>query len=126
MMLLNPIFSTDATEAGLFGDAQTVEEYVREYYTDVPILAEVARCESTFRHYDSNGNIVRGIVNTSDVGVMQINTFYHEDTANASGYDLFTLNGNVGYARNLYEREGTAPWSASEFCWGDGQHLAKI
>ena len=124
MMLMSPGAVVPDETPLLFGDAKTVEEYVRSYYADTPILAEIARCESRFRHYDSDGNIIRGIVNQSDVGVMQINTYYHGDSADAFGFDLFTLNGNLEYARNLYEREGSTPWSASEFCWGKDQHIA--
>ena len=86
-------------------------------------MAEVARCESTFRHFNSSGNILRGEVNKSDIGVMQINTYYHGDTADRLGIDLFTLDGNLEYARDLYERKGTQPWSASEPCWGNA-HIA--
>jgi len=106
-----------------FKDAQTVEEFVREYFGDIPILAEVAKCESTFRHFGESGNLLRGIVNRSDVGVMQVNEYYHGTTAEKLDIDLYTLEGNVAYARFLYEREGTAPWEASRVCWDD-QHLA--
>ena len=120
---MNPISATNTV--GIFEDAKTVEEYVREYFVDIPIMAEIARCESTFRHYDENGNIIRGVVNSSDIGVMQINTYYHKDSADLFGHDLYTLEGNLDYARNLYERQGTTPWSASEFCWSNPKQLAK-
>jgi len=104
--------------------ASEVETYVREYFADVPILAEIARCESTFRHHNpKTGSILRGVVNSNDIGVMQINTYYHHDTALKLGFEIETLDGNLGYARNLYEREGTRPWNASHACWG-AKHLA--
>lgn len=87
-------------------------------------MAEIARCESRFRHVGENGSIIRGEENRSDVGVMQINEYYHEKTADTLGIDLYTLDGNLAYARSLYEREGTAPWNASKTCWGD-QHIAQ-
>lgn len=96
---------------------QTLEELVRDYYTEMPILAEVARCESQFRHYDKNGNIIRGIANTKDVGVMQINEKYHGDTAETLDLDIYSLDGNLEYAKYLYEKEGTAPWRSSAKCW---------
>src|ERR1035437_6056985 len=37
--------------------APTMEQIVRTYFTDTPILAEVARCESTFAQFDKNGAI---------------------------------------------------------------------
>jgi hypothetical protein len=101
-----------------------VEVYVREYFADVPVLAEIARCESTFRHHDARtGSILRGRVNGNDIGVMQINTTYHHDTARRLGYDIETIEGNLDYARYLYEREGTRPWNSSRACWHK-EHLA--
>ena len=95
----------------------TLEAHVREYYKDTPILAEVARCESTFRHILSNGKVVRGEVNPSDVGVMQINEGYHAKHATNLGYNLKTLDGNLAYAKWLYEKQGLRPWASSSKCW---------
>lgn len=101
-----------------------VEAFVRTYFADVPVLVQIARCESRFRQNDSTtGSVLRGIVNSNDVGVMQINTFYHAASARALGMDLYTLEGNLTYARNLYEREGTKPWNASRACWAP-DHIA--
>lgn len=95
-----------------------VEQYVRQYFSDVPVLAEIAKCESRFRQFDKNGEILRGKVNDRDVGVMQINEYYHLDTAEASNIDIYTLEGNVVYGRKLYEKFGTDPWNSSKACWG--------
>jgi len=95
----------------------SIESYVREYYKDEPILAEIARCESTFRQYDSNGDILKGKVNSDDVGVMQINRFYHGDKAEALGYDIYSIDGNLAFGRWLYGKYGASPWSASSQCW---------
>lgn len=99
-------------------DRKSVEKYLREQYADSPILVEVARCESTFAQFDKKGNVVRGLVNNKDVGVMQINERYHAETAAMLGLDLHTIEGNVKYAKHLYKEQGTAPWSASKPCWG--------
>jgi hypothetical protein len=95
----------------------TVEEYVRSYFSDVPVLAEVAKCESRFRQYDKDGNVLRGVENSLDKGVMQINAHFHEDDAMELGYDIDTLEGNTAYGRYLYEKYGLRPWSASAPCW---------
>jgi hypothetical protein len=94
------------------------EEYVREYFSDIPIMIQIARCESTFRHLDSDGEIRRGKVNDQDVGVMQINEHYHLDQSLKKDYDIYTIEGNTAYARDLYERQGTKPWASSKPCWG--------
>jgi hypothetical protein len=97
-----------------------VEKYLRAQYAATPILVEIARCESTFAQFDENGKVIRGRVNPKDVGVMQINERYHAESAAALGYDLHTIEGNVAYAKHLYEESGVAPWKASAKCWDRG------
>ena len=95
----------------------STEAYVRDYFADAPILAEIARCESTFRQFGSSGNVIRGKVNKGDIGVMQINEYYHGDNAAKLGFDIYTLDGNLGYAKYLYQKYGNDPWSSSSKCW---------
>ncbi|MFZ2620934.1 MAG: hypothetical protein WAX85_02565 [Minisyncoccia bacterium] len=99
----------------------STEEYVREYFSDIPIMIDIARCESTFRHLDNDGDIHRGRVNRSDVGVMQINEHYHLDESVKEDYDIYTIEGNTSYARKLYEEKGTQPWASSKACWGKSE-----
>ncbi len=94
-----------------------MESYLRKEFASTPILVEVARCESTFRQFDQNGIVIRGIVNKADVGVMQINEKYHADTAVRLGHDIYSIEGNVAFAKYLYKKYGTSPWSSSEKCW---------
>lgn len=101
-----------------------VEREVREYFADIPVLAEIARCESTFRHTLADGSILRGTVDSRDVGVMQINTGYHTGDAKKLGLDLLDMGDNMAYARYLFEKKGTQPWNASSKCWG--KTLARI
>jgi hypothetical protein len=95
----------------------TTEEHVKNFFADTPVMVEIARCESSFRHYDRDGSVLRGVVNKSDVGVMQINKYYHGAKAVELGLDLHSKEGNMMYAKYLYEKEGTNPWSASRSCW---------
>ncbi len=103
----------------------TLEEYIRDYFKDTPIMAEIAKCESRFRHLGRNGKVLRGELTADDLGVMQINEFFHEDTAKVLGFDLHTLDGNLAYAKWLYNKEGTAPWYSSSKCWQKSDVLAK-
>ncbi len=103
----------------------TLEEYVREYYRDSPVLAHIAKCESSFRHLGGNGTVLRGETAPEDLGVMQINEFYHEERARALGFDLHTLDGNLAYAKWLYSEEGTVPWFASSKCWQKADTVAR-
>jgi len=109
--------SVESTTTPVSVPKKTVKEHVNEYFKEDPIMIKVAWCESRFRQYDKDGNLFRGIVNKSDVGVMQVNTYYHGKTAEKLGLDLSTLEGNLAYAKRLYEREGTTPWNSSSPCW---------
>jgi hypothetical protein len=95
----------------------TVEEAVKTYFSDIPVMIQIARCESTFRHTLEDGTVLRGKVDSADTGVMQINMRYHGGKARELGLDLTDIHDNMKYARNLYERQGTQPWSASAPCW---------
>ncbi len=94
------------------------EAAVREYFKDIPVMIQVARCESQFRQTLADGSVLRGVVDSADTGVMQINKRYHSAAATQMGLNLDDLYGNLAYARHLYENEGTRPWNASSPCWG--------
>jgi len=95
----------------------STEQKVRAYFADIPMLAEVARCESEFRQFNKDGSVLRGMAVASDLGVMQINEHYHGDTAKKLGYDIYTLEGNMAYAKYLYTKNGLSDWDASKPCW---------
>jgi hypothetical protein len=99
--------------------SKNAESIVRSYFRDIPIMIEVARCESTFRHTLEDGSILQGRVDPDDTGVMQINKYFHETTAARMQLDLDDIYHNMAYARYLYETQGTQPWSASMPCWGN-------
>jgi hypothetical protein len=94
-----------------------VETEVREYFADIPLMAEISYCESRFRQFENDGSVFRGKVNDRDVGAMQINEYYHLARAKKLGYDLHTLKGNMQYARLLYKEQGAQPWVSSSPCW---------
>lgn len=103
---------------------QTTQEIVQEYFSDTPILIDVARCESRFRQFDATGAVLRGKVNPRDIGVMQINEKYHATSALKYGFDIYSLEGNLGYAKHLYEKQGTSPWVHSSKCWNGIREVA--
>ena len=98
-------------------DSKNVERFVKDYFADIPLMAKIAYCESRNRHYDSRGQVLKGEVTPLDRGVMQINLYYHEETAQKLGLDLHDIEDNVAYARYLYEKEGAKPWMSSSKCW---------
>jgi hypothetical protein len=87
-------------------------------------MADVAFCESRFRQFNKNGEPLRGIANKADVGVMQINEKYHADTAVRLGINIYTLEGNMEYAKYLYDTKGTKPWVHSKGCWNTVREIA--
>lgn len=109
-----------AVEMAYTKPAQSVhntESIVRSYFQDIPVMAEIARCESTFRHELSDGSVLRGRVDSADTGVMQINKRYHQRSADAMNLNLDNLYDNMAYARHLYETQGLRPWNSSAPCW---------
>lgn len=95
-----------------------VEAKVREYFADTPVMIEIARCESKFRQFTDAGNPLYGGYGRGMVGVFQLYEDIHGDSARGKGMDITTLDGNIAYAKYLYEREGTQPWMSSFPCWG--------
>lgn len=94
----------------------TDEEFVKSKLKDKPILIEIARCESGFKQFDDKGEVLRGIINNKDVGLFQINEYYHGKRAKELGIDLFTREGNLAFAKLLYREQGVQPWSWSNPC----------
>lgn len=117
---------TSSTEGQIFTttDPKEMEKYLRQEYADSPILVDIARCESNFKQFDKDGNVIRGMVDKADIGVMQINERYHAETAVKLGMDIHTIQGNIAYAKHLYEEQGLKPWSASKKCWSVGNAVA--
>lgn len=103
----------------------TTKEHVEEYFADLPIMVDIARCESRFRQTDKNGNVLRGEITPKDVGVMQINEGYHLKDSQKLGFNIHTIEGNMGYARYLYEKQGARPWLSSSHCWAKYSEIAK-
>jgi len=108
------------------GTTLATEEYVRQYFSDIPIMVQIAKCESHFHQVDKYGNIQRGNKTPADIGVMQINETYHKDEARKFNYDIYSLEGNTAYARKLYNEQGTEPWRSSKACWNGNQDLATL
>ena len=93
------------------------EHIVRSYFNDTPIMIQIARCESNFRHTLADGSVLQGRIDPADTGVMQINKRYHDNTATTMNLDLDNIYDNMAYAKHLYETQGTRPWNASAPCW---------
>ena len=104
---------------------KTTEEIIAEHFADTPILKKIASCESQNRQFDeTTGSVLRGKVNSQDVGVFQINEKYHLEAAKKLGLDIYTLEGNLDYAKHLYKSQGVKPWVHSSTCWDKANQFA--
>lgn len=102
------------------GDNDGIRNYVEDVFGNNHIMVDVARCESGFRQYYSGGDVlISGDSNA--VGVFQLLERWHEQAAGDRGYSIYTVEGNIGYAQELYDEEGLKPWSPSSLCWDDGR-----
>ncbi len=81
-----------------------------------PILERIAWCESKGQHYDTNGNVLRGI-NKNDFGKYQINAAVWGEKAKQKGYDIMTEEGNESMAIAIWREYNVEPWNASRHCW---------
>ena len=96
---------------------EKIKSSVQDYFSDVPTMIEVARCESNFRQFTDSGNVLRGGAGNQMIGVFQFYGKIHAKGALALGFDINTVEGNLNYARHVYEQQGTTPWNSSKSCW---------
>ncbi|MDD5318823.1 MAG: hypothetical protein PHF79_03355 [Candidatus Pacebacteria bacterium] len=108
-------FRNDETE--YVANSKAVASLVKTYFKDIPLMTDIAYCESRDRQYTPDGALFRGKANNQDVGVFQVNEHYHLKRSSALGIDISTLEGNLRYARLLYTEQGSDPWISSSSCW---------
>ena len=99
-------------------------EASRRYGVDTDNALRIAHCESQFRQYDEQGNVLRGIQNPADTGIFQINEKYHLDQSQAIGLDIHQKTGNIEYAMWLMKKETNKHWKWSKPCWSGENNLA--
>lgn len=120
--------TTPATAVSVNTENAQSNEYARKLmkkkFEKHPILIEIAMCESSGRHFNEKGEVLRGKVDNRDIGIMQINEFYHDSMAKKLDLDIHTIEGNLEYANVLYEKFGGQPWSASAPCWAGSNVIA--
>ncbi|MFN3692910.1 MAG: hypothetical protein ACK4SL_02275 [Candidatus Paceibacteria bacterium] len=88
------------------------EAKVRAAFADVPVMIEIAKCESKFRQFTDAGNVFYGGAGGGMVGIFQFYESIHKPMATALGYDLTTVDGNIAYAKHLYQQQGVTPWQS--------------
>lgn len=92
----------------------TLKSRILAAFPDAPVMADIASCESRFRQFNTDGSVYRGRANPHDIGLFQINETYHLKEATKLGMDIYTLEGNIAFAKVLYKRNGTRDWNWSK------------
>lgn len=105
-----------------------VETIVRQFFedNDAAEMIPIIKCESHFKHYDENGDVLMNHGGSSATGVAQILASKHPDPKIIKRYnkkfdmdltpgdlDITTLEGNLGYALVLYKINGVRDWECS-------------
>ena len=101
-------------------------EYSTPEYTD---LQKIVDCESGVRNADGtavpfsarqfyeDGSLVTNTNSNTllkrDVGVGQINEYFHLERARSLGINIYSEEGNRRYSEILFHENGGAPWNAS-------------
>lgn len=87
-----------------------IQAQVNAYFADAPAMIAIAGCESGYRQFNSSGLPLLGGTSGNYIGVFQI-SMGHVPEALAMGWDVYTTEGNLAYAKYLYQKQGTWPWS---------------
>ncbi|MBI2482339.1 MAG: hypothetical protein HYV76_02145 [Candidatus Vogelbacteria bacterium] len=116
--MTGPILNSIGSDAATSTITQVIKQIAVDQKVDSAPLLAIARCESQYRQYDQNGDVLRGKHNARDVGIFQINERFHLEQSQKLGFDIYTAEGNIRYAIWLSEKEGIGHWSASKPCWG--------
>ncbi len=87
-------------------------------------MIPVIDCESNFRQYDENGNLLRNPTVRDVVGIMQLREKYHPDPAilteyntehgtklEAEDFNIRVPEDNVEYGIILFKVKGLEPWT---------------
>jgi hypothetical protein len=94
------------------------EAFLRSYFHDIPVMVEIARCESGFRNVQSGLQQPYG--RERSFGFFQIHEPDWHQQAVSLGLTEYQTDAmhNVLMARHIYNTQGLSAWRASKHCWG--------
>lgn len=99
-------------------ELRSPEQIVIDMFGENSLMYGIASCESSFHQFNQqDGTILRGKINSQDIGIFQINEKYWLQQAIKLGYDIYIPEGNVQMALWIYENYGTKDWNWSKKCW---------
>jgi hypothetical protein len=96
--------------------------YLAHEFRDDPVMIEIAFCESSWRHQDSDGR-VRVNRNsdksqTVDVGLFGFNVHWNAELMQKHRLDPYAVKDNVRLAKHLRKKRKYQDWESSRSCWG--------
>jgi len=97
-------------------EVQPIRQETIDPWVGYEELKTICTCESGLIH-EVNGKVVRGQINSEDIGICQINRFYHGKRATSLGLDLMIKEDNIAFAKLLFNEQGSRPWNWSRSCW---------
>ena len=92
---------------------ETIERLARKYHQSVKVAKAIIHCESKGKQSARNYQAVVGV----DIGMWQLNSYYHSKSAARMGFDIYKSADNLEYGFVLLSEQGLLPWSASKYCW---------
>tara|TARA_B100001989_G_C24536339_1_gene464633 strand:- start:359 stop:862 length:504 start_codon:yes stop_codon:yes gene_type:complete len=113
----------------LFTTNDGVQEHVVSFLTHhgAAELIPIIGCESGFRHFGSDGSVLKNQQGSSAIGVAQIMSSLHPDPQilkrynrrnrtrfSVEDFDINTFVGNIRYALVLYEIRGVRDWECAK------------
>lgn len=105
-------------------EAQVVELFTANGAEEmIPII----KCESQFKHFNTDGTVLKNKAGSSATGIAQILASAHPDPKvlevfnkrhnsdlTIDDFDITTVEGNLGYALALYQVRGVRDWECSK------------
>ena len=92
---------------------EKIERLSVEYNVNAKLAQQIIWCESS-----NNPNAIGTQAQIGrDIGYWQINTYYWEQEAFKSGFNIYNSDDNLVFGFILFSKYGSSPWMASSACW---------
>lgn len=89
--------------SGISASPEAIQRLVETEFGVGHVMVEIARCESSLRQYEG-GKVLMGGGGGNYIGIFQIGRQWVNKAASL-GFDVYTPEGNVGFAKWLYNAE---------------------
>ena len=119
MLFFAPNVEATPSEIKPESTQEMITRIAKSYGQDPELVLAIIKCEGEqYRTLGNNTNYDKqDRAWSTDIGLFQINDYYHAKTAEKMGIDIHTDRGNIVYAMWLMQKNGTRDWSASKQCW---------